>query len=865
MKTNFSVLLLKALLKNRTLTSRVIALVGLISILSGIAAPFGNQVLADESPQIDKGGVKVQVIDLKDLPVPNATITVKLIKTQAGVEVANQTPYQKITNDKGEAIIPELAPGIYYLTIEAEGYQPLNEPEVEVMAGAISTLSIQMPPKITSEDTVEVRAESDKLIEQAAAPQAQVTTQIIRTAPLLSRTFDAALPIVPNVIRDPNGKISIKGGREDQSALLVNNADSTDPATGNFALSIPLESIEQVKVFTNPYLPEYGRFTGGVTKVETKRGGEKWKAEVYDFFPEPRFRGGKLFGLANFSPRLHFEGPILKDRLYFSQGLEYDVDKKPVRGLASPDNEIIRKVGRSFSQFDYLVSPNQTLTATINFSKGVYKHIGLDFFTPQTAAPDRRPTDLTVALIDRLTLSNGSLLETIFSYKRLDTRIEGKGLDPLVLTPSVREGNYFHFDDRLTERYQLRSTNEFAPITAAGVHRVKLGADFNYTRNNSLIINQPVSVTRMDGTLAQLIEFTRPGNLRSYNFELAAFAQDQWMVSPKLSLDYGFRAEAVRATAGINISPRVSLSYSPTESGNTVFRAGVGLFYDKIPLNALTFTMSPMQTVTTYAADGTTVVDSSRFFQNVLAARPNGKPNSGVDFAAPRNVTYNLEFNRRVTQNILLKLAYLDSKTDNDLYVSPVTTEAGNQIVLNNNGRGRYRSLEATVNVKMTPARELTFSYIRSRARGELNNFGSYFGDFPDPVIRPNEYSQLVSDAPNRFLVRGSIKLPYGLTVAPIFDVHTGFPYSVRDELQNYVGQRNSDNTRFPRFASLDVAVTKEFKVMEKYTAQFTVTIFNATNHFNPRNVFANINGPEFGTFFANYRRFYRLDFGFNW
>jgi hypothetical protein len=52
---------------------------------------------------------------------------------------------------------------------------------------------------------------------------------------------------------------------------------------------------------------------------------------------------------------------------------------------------------------------------------------------------------------------------------------------------------------------------------------------------------------------------------------------------------------------------------------------------------------------------------------------------------------------------------------------------------------------------------------------------------------------------------------------------------------------------------------------MEKYTAQFTVTIFNATNHFNPRNVFANINGPEFGTFFANYRRFYRLDFGFNW
>jgi hypothetical protein len=75
---------------------------------------------------------------------------------------------------------------------------------------------------------------------------------------------------------------------------------------------------------------------------------------------------------------------------------------------------------------------------------------------------------------------------------------------------------------------------------------------------------------------------------------------------------------------------------------------------------------------------------------------------------------------------------------------------------------------------------------------------------------------------------------------------------------------------------ALDLAVTKTFKVPEWLkptlfgkkagveSASFTVSIFNVTNHFNPRNVFANTGAPQFGTFFAVYRRFYRLDFNVN-
>src|SRR5438552_11012459 len=118
----------------------------------------------------------------------------------------------------------------------------------------------------------------------------------------------------------------------------------------------------------------------------------------------------------------------MKSKFYLAQGLEYDLDKKPVRGLPSPDNEIIKELVRSFSQLDFIISPHQTLTATFNYSPRRIKHIGLDFFNPQPVAPNQRLEDTSVAAIDRLVLSGGSLLETIFQYKRLEERVFAEGL-----------------------------------------------------------------------------------------------------------------------------------------------------------------------------------------------------------------------------------------------------------------------------------------------------------------------------------------------------------------------------------------------------------------------------------------------------
>jgi hypothetical protein len=140
---------------------------------------------------------------------------------------------------------------------------------------------------------------------------------------------------------------------------------------------------------------------------------------------------------------------------------------------------------------------------------------------------------------------------------------------------------------------------------------------------------------------------------------------------------------------------------------------------------------------------------------------------------------------------------------------------------------------------------------VRSSAIGDLNDFNSYFGNVENPIIRANERSRLSFDSPNRFLFWGTFHAGYGITLAPVLDVRSGFPYSIIDEDRNFVGPRNRAG-RFPTFTSLDLQVLKSVSLpgtFKKYRAELGLKVFNITNHFNPRDFQNNLASDNFGGF----------------
>jgi hypothetical protein len=151
-------------------------------------------------------------------------------------------------------------------------------------------------------------------------------------------------------------------------------------------------------------------------------------------------------------------------------------------------------------------------------------------------------------------------------------------------------------------------------------------------------------------------------------------------------------------------------------------------------------------------------------------------------------------------------------------------------------------------------------SYVRSRAFGDLNDFNQFFGNNPVAVIQPNARGRLPFDAPNRFLIWGEIAAPKKIMLVPVLDLHTGFPYSTENQLREYVGPRNVD--RYPRFASLDLQVTKEIRVPGfRKKAKVGFGVFNLLNQFDPRDVQNNVDSYRFGAMFNSVPRTFRGKF----
>jgi hypothetical protein len=104
-------------------------------------------------------------------------------------------------------------------------------------------------------------------------------------------------------------------------------------------------------------------------------------------------------------------------------------------------------------------------------------------------------------------------------------------------------------------------------------------------------------------------------------------------------------------------------------------------------------------------------------------------------------------------------------------------------------------------------------------------------------------------DAPNRLLAWAEIAAPWKLTISPVVDIHTGFPYSAINQYREFVGPRN--DVRFPRFVSTDLQVLRRIRlpIKDKH-AKVGFGVFNLFNRANYRDVQNNLDSDRSGQFF---------------
>lgn len=797
--------------------------------------------------------VTVTVSGSDGLPIPAAKVEVRK---------NGEAPVSADTDATGHAGFSQLLPGHYGVTATRQGFEPAKAEFDVTAAGAM--LDLTLVPSLTRHESVEVHDSVTAVPQQSATAPAEIPAQEAKELPSRPATVADVLPLVPGVARTPTGGLQIAGSGEHRSALIVNSADVTDPATGQFGLTVPIDVVQSLNVYQTPFLAEYGQFTAGLVSVETKRGGDKWKWELNDPFPDFQIRSYHMHGIKDSTPRIDFGGPLISNKLYLTEGVEDDIRKIEVYTLPWPDNQKKQQGFNSFTQLDWVVSGRQLLTASLHVAPQNLEYVNINFLNPEPTSPDASTHNYTATLGDHLSLGSG-VFENTLSVTRFDARVWPQGTADLTMAPWGNSGNYFEQQNRVASRAGLSSIYSFGSKRFAGTHNFKLGSYVAGSSDQGQVTESPINLLNGSSQLIERIVFTPGQPYRMSDWQLAFFGQDHWVVSPKLAVDLGLRVESQEISESFRVAPRAGLAWTPSAHSGTVIRAGFGLFYDRVPLNVYAFPSYPNPWITMYDGFGN-VTAGPWLFQNVIGQVSPRYPWISQELVpgnfSPRSSTWRVEVEQPVNRRFKIKTGYTENDGAGLVLANPVAPLPGSGIgayELSGSGRSRYRQFEVTASWRLRETSHLFFSYVRSSARGDLNDFASFLGTFPVPLLRPNQFSYLPTDLPNRFLAWGNLKFPRGFMIAPVFEYRNGFPYAVTDAFQNYVGIPYQQ--RFPNFVSVDSRFSKDIKVNPKYTVRLSLSGFNLTDHFDPEALHTNIADPAFGGFVGQHGRRYTADF----
>ena len=559
---------------------------------------------------------------------------------------------------------------------------------VDVAAGRSSDVSIDLPIEGISQ-SVEVIAKNPVIANEGTIGQTEtISGKEIETF-ASSGGLQATMRLLASVIEAPNG-VSIRGGRPSQAGLQVGVMTMVDPSTGLSRVMLPDDAIESVSVLPNPYAVEFGRFSSGIVIIQTRRAGDTWKLRINDFDPTFRTHRGspvEIIGLGRWAPRVEFGGPVVKEKLFIQQAMQFIYNASDVPSLS----EDLLHTATSFSSFtrvDANLDARHSLVGTFGWFPGKTHRDLLGTWTPPDATVDTRVRASEIALTERAVWTDSLFGETTVHVHRFTTDVFPQGPAPMELLPDTTFGNFFNEQHRETGTYQVIATISGSKNTKHGTHLFKGGIDLLRNAYDGTSVSRPVLIERSNGTLARTLTYTPALTAQSQGTtDVALFAQDRYQPNSRWYLEFGGRVDRDGVLDRFNVTPRVGSALVLDKNGAAVLRGGFGLFYERTPSTVGAFAMFP------------SVIDQRFQTNGVALLEPPVLYTPAVDgLNTPRSRTWDLGFDYRFNARWSMHVGMLDRQGSDELIVDPIRTSATTgQLLLASSGSSSYLGGEVSV------------------------------------------------------------------------------------------------------------------------------------------------------------------------
>jgi hypothetical protein len=289
--------------------------------------------------QTDDARISGRVTDQGDAVIVGSECKITNIETNVSITT--------FTNDDGIYVIAGLRPATYRLTIQKEGFRTVVQPSLQLSVQDAINENFTLALGLRSE-TITVEGDSAVLQTDSAAVSTVVTQTFVDNMPLNGRSFQSLIALTPGVVftsqNEGAGQFSVNGQRSDANYFMVDGVSANfgvSPGSGlgqTIGGAIPgftsgggtnglvsVDAMQEFRIQTSSYAPEFGRTPGGQISIVTKSGVNQFHGTAFDYFRNEIFDARNYFDAPPLSkPPLRqndfggtLGGPIIKNKTFF--------------------------------------------------------------------------------------------------------------------------------------------------------------------------------------------------------------------------------------------------------------------------------------------------------------------------------------------------------------------------------------------------------------------------------------------------------------------------------------------------------------------------------------------------------------------
>src|SRR5215468_1874853 len=208
---------------------------------------------------------------------------------------ATRAEYRTVSTENGRFLLPPVPPGDYEITASAPGFATQRIPGLTLGVGDSKVITVQLQPASVHE-AVQVADTPPELTTDRPDRSVVIERDFVASIPLNVRNPLQLINFSPAVTKGDDGLSGqnitsesrtntwrINGAKGATTDIAIDGATNTS-AYYNQAAGIPgVDAVEEYRVYTSAYAPEFGRTSGGTVAYALRSGSNGWHGSLFEY------------------------------------------------------------------------------------------------------------------------------------------------------------------------------------------------------------------------------------------------------------------------------------------------------------------------------------------------------------------------------------------------------------------------------------------------------------------------------------------------------------------------------------------------------------------------------------------------------